>query len=263
MDLEDYNKQVDATKSEHLAVYKNSDDLYLEERVSSCRDFVLEFNNYIRPLKQTGIIMADLGCGDGRATFRIFEELTQNNINIKRIFAVDIYPSLTGTDVVNVIQSDLNSANFGQIAEKTVHIAYSMETLEHLVTPESFVRETNRILVDDGLFILTTPNLLAWYNRILVPCGSLPIHYEVTEENKKYGRLFARQGPIAGHIRVFSPRALKELLHNNGFEVLKIRGLTFLYGKLRWIDSLFSHWVPLCSAFSIVAKKNKNVVKSI
>jgi len=60
---------------------------------------------------------------------------------------------------------------------------------------------------------------------------------------------------VVGHIRVFSPKALKELLKDNGFRVLKVQGLRFLYGKLSILDSFFAHFPSLSSSSSIVAEK--------
>ena len=81
-----------------------------------------------------------------------------------------------------------------------------------------------------AFLFLTTPNILVGYNRFLFLFGSLPIHYEVTER-KRYGRLVARDGPVVGHIRVFSPKVLKSPGKITDFVGLKVQGLRFLYGK--------------------------------
>lgn len=230
---------------------KNNDigiDRYLEERVSVCSSFILQ-----NTVDRSALTIVDLGCGDGRALTRIKSILGSEGINIQKFYAVDIDPSIDISNSVQIINADLNEADL-PIQDNSVDIAYALETLEHLTKTSSFVKNTKRILKRDGIFIITTPNLLAWYNRILVPFGSMPIHYEVSE-SKKYGRLVAKQGEVVYHIRVFSPRALCELLEDNGFKVVKTRGLRFLFGRGSLPDSLFAHFPSLSSCFSVAARK--------
>jgi 2-polyprenyl-3-methyl-5-hydroxy-6-metoxy-1,4-benzoquinol methylase len=227
-------------------------DYYLDERVNISSSLILKYcQKFLNA--HTKIKLVDLGCGDGRALEKMVNIFESHDLNIERVFAVDINPSLKGSGSVEIIRSNLNYSNLS-IADSSVHIVYSLETIEHLVNPDAFVKEVHRILLENGIFVLTTPNILAWYNRILFLFGGLPIHYEVTER-KRYGRLVARDGPVVGHIRVFSPKALKELLKDNGFRILKVQGLRFLYGKLSIVDSFFAHFPSLSSSSSIVAEK--------
>jgi 2-polyprenyl-3-methyl-5-hydroxy-6-metoxy-1,4-benzoquinol methylase len=229
-------------------------DYYLDERVNISSSLIL---NYCQKFLKTHtkIKLVDLGCGDGRALEKMVNIFKSHDLNIEKVFAVDINPCLKGSGLVEIIRSNLNYSKLS-ISDSSVHIVSSLETIEHLVNPDAFVKEVHRILLGNGIFVLTTPNILAWYNRILFLFGGLPIHYEVTER-KRYGRLVARDGPVVGHIRVFSPKALKELLKDNGFRVLKVEGLRFLYGKLSFVDSFFAHFPSLSSSSSIVAEKVK------
>jgi SAM-dependent methyltransferase len=227
-------------------------DYYLNERVENSSTLILKhYKRYVYSEKRT-LKLADLGCGDGRAAKKMIASLESSNINIDQLFAIDVKPTLKESDRIRVITADLNSAL--PIEGNTFDIVYSLETIEHLLNTDIFVKEANRILVSHGLFVLTTPNLLAWYNRILFLMGGLPIHYEISERVNK-GRIIARETPPVGHIRVFSPRALKELLEDNGFDVLEIRGLKFLFEKGGFIDSFFAHFPSLSSMFSLIAEK--------
>jgi len=243
--------------------YKGDSDHYLNERVKICFDLITEFSSHIGKI-ENGVRMADLGCGDGRALKRLNRLLESRAITVSKIFAVDLNPSVREEGNVEVITSDLNMPGLS-LPDRCVEVAYALETIEHLVNVDIFVHEANRILEKNGIFIVTTPNLLAWFNRFLMTLGSLPIHYEIAETKsygKRYGRLVAKRGVIAGHVRVFSPRALCELLEDNGFEVLKIKGLNFLDGFtglefkiLNALDLFFSNFPSLSSTFAVICRK--------
>ena len=54
--------------------------------------------------------------------------------------------------------------------------------IEHLYNPDHMLEECRRVLKPGGLLIISTPNLQAWYNRILFLFGVQPIFYEVSHE---------------------------------------------------------------------------------
>ena len=237
---------------------KTEKDHYLDERVNVSAALILEYFHMITNVPKIKIV--DFGCGDGRAAGKMVDLLASHNVKIEKLFAVDIDPGLKSSENVEVIKSDLNHPVL-QLPDNNFQVIYSLETIEHLINPGIFVKEAHRILVKNGIIVITTPNILAWYNRVLFPFGSLPIHYEVTE-TRNYGRLVANDGDTVGHVRVFSPRAAKELLVASGFNVLKIKGLRFLFdnGNVRecrgnLVDSFFSHFPSFSSMFSIIATK--------
>ena len=214
-------------------------DKYLKERALTSLSLILQ--NLVRK-EYDPVNVADLGCGDGRGLDILKSMLLSNGINIGKFYAVDINPAVKNNIDIEIVKTDLNAGSI-PIQDGCIHVAYSMETIEHLLNPKAFIRDVRRILAKDGIFVITTPNILAWYNRVLFLLGSLPIHYEVTEgeymaEDKKYGRLVAAHGNMACHIRVFSSRALTELLKDNGFEILQTKGLRFILEKENfWILS--------------------------
>jgi len=249
-----HRKEVENVKKDD----KPETDQYLDERVNVSSALILEYFHMITNVPKIKII--DFGCGDGRAAVKMFDILASHNVKIDKLFAVDIDPGLKSSEKIEVIKSDLNHPVL-QLPDNSFQIIYSLETIEHLINPGLFVKEANRILVKNGIFAITTPNILAWYNRVLFLLGSLPIHYEVTE-TRNYGRLVANDGDTVGHVRVFSPRAAKELLVANGFHVLKIKGLRFIIdkgnvrkGRGNFVDSFFAHFPSFSSMFSVIATK--------
>ncbi|MDI6807226.1 MAG: class I SAM-dependent methyltransferase [Candidatus Aenigmarchaeota archaeon] len=63
-----------------------------------------------------------------------------------------------------VVQGDAQSIPFKDNSFDTV---IAGELIEHLVNPEKFLRESNRILRKNGILIITTPNKKSWVNRLL------------------------------------------------------------------------------------------------
>ena len=85
---------------------------------------------------------------------------------------------------------------------------------------------------DDGHLVLSTPNLCAWFNRLLVrPLGVQPIFYETSTESSLVGagvlRRFKRGEHPVGHVRLFTLRALSDLLGRAGFSIVEARGAVF------------------------------------
>lgn len=141
-------------------------------------------------------------------------------------------------------------------------VVYAAELIEHLVNPDYFLGECNRLLKRGGMVIITTPNLVAWYNRLLVLLGVQPIFYETSTISPKVGsgRIMGliKQGKIpVGHIRIFTIRAMTDLLESQGFEVKIIKGAHFaaLPKIVRWIDDIFTIYPRLSSGMIVVARK--------
>jgi 2-polyprenyl-3-methyl-5-hydroxy-6-metoxy-1,4-benzoquinol methylase len=145
--------------------------------------------------------------------------------------------------------------------DKTFDVVYAGELIEHLVNPDFFVQECARLIKKGGHVIITTPNLCAWYNRILVAVGNMPMFYELSTVSPKIGAgsmKKIKQGTIpVGHIRIFTIRALKDLLEKEGFDIVSVKGAHFaaLPKAVRWIDDIFTVYPRLSSGMLVMARK--------
>ena len=83
-----------------------------------------------------------------------------------------------------------------------VDIITNFELIEHLFWPKDFINACSKILSNDGLFILTTPNVKGFD---LLTLGKLHINFG---------------GP--NHLNYFHSKSLVTLLQNCNFEVLEI-----------------------------------------
>jgi SAM-dependent methyltransferase len=124
--------------------------------------------------------------------------------------------------------------------------------IEHLFDPDRFLTEILRVLKPNGVLFLTTPNLASWINRICLLLGFQPHFTEVSllhNVGKLYGGVAAKasESAIAGHLRLFVPRALDSLLRIYGFDVIARKGAGIGYGSksllpfpISAIDRLFA-----------------------
>lgn len=132
----------------------------------------------------------------------------------------------------------------------TFDLVVMTEVLEHLFNPDFTLNELKRVLRPQGICILSTPNLASWYNRILLAIGIQPVSSEVSTKHI-LGRRFRRLGqgnfPV-GHIRLFTERAVRDLLMASGFEIDSLSGY---YDSRIPMDRLFRAFPTLSSGFAI------------
>jgi SAM-dependent methyltransferase len=127
------------------------------------------------------------------------------------------------------------------------------ELIEHLVDTDSALDEVFRVLKPGGSLLLSTPNLAAWYNRGLVALGVQPVFSEVS----LYG-VYGRPGrQVAGHLHLFTRRALVELLAARGFGRITVSGARYhdVPAVLRPLDRAFCAWPSAASILLVHARK--------
>jgi 2-polyprenyl-3-methyl-5-hydroxy-6-metoxy-1,4-benzoquinol methylase len=131
------------------------------------------------------------------------------------------------------------------------------EVIEHVPDPDALLAEIHRVLVPGGQMVITTPNMVSWANRILVPFGIQPLFTETSTQHN-LGRRWGVLGqgkPVQGHLKVFTHRSLREIVELNGFDVVERRGsMTRFPGPIGLIDRLCTKVVPLSSVLVYLTK---------
>ncbi|MFJ8074136.1 class I SAM-dependent methyltransferase [Streptomyces sp. NPDC096176] len=166
-----------------------------------------------------GQLIVDVGCGDGTA-------------------ARAAAPVLAGHDLVGVdwSQDALRRARprMGHVvrgeldcglplADGCADAVLFSEVIEHLVDPDHALDELRRVLRPGGHLMLSTPNLAAWYNRVLLLAGVQPVFSEVSLRG-----IHGRPGTqVVGHLRLYTARALRSYLSASGFREVRITGAPF------------------------------------
>jgi 2-polyprenyl-3-methyl-5-hydroxy-6-metoxy-1,4-benzoquinol methylase len=191
----------------------------------------------------------DMGCGDGSAT-----ELAALASPGHRIVALDWSAEAVrqvrarGLTVVRAAAEDS-----WPIASNTADVVIMSELIEHVIDTDAVLDEAWRVLKPGGSLLLSTPNLAAWYNRALLALGVQPVFSEVSLRG-----VFGRPGTqVAGHLHMFTRRALSGLLVARGFSSISIEGARYhdVPRLLRPLDFAFCAWPSASSILLVDARK--------
>jgi len=191
----------------------------------------------------------DIGCGDGFATDVAAAKLPQH-----RFAGLDwSAPSLmlARNRGLTVLRAGLDTRL--PILSASVDVVIMSEVIEHLVDTDSAIEEAHRVLKPGGSLLLSTPNLAAWYNRALLAIGVQPVFSEVSLRS-----VFGRPGSqVAGHLHMFTRRALVEFLAAYGLQAVRVRGARYhdVPAALGPLDRLFCRWPSAASILLVQARK--------
>ncbi len=174
----------------------------------------------------------DIGCGDGSFLASLKESSSD-----KEVYGVEISKeavSVASSKGIHASQLDVGREKF-PFPDDFFDGIFCGEVIEHLYDPDHLLDEARRVLKGKGLFLLTTPNLASWYNRLFLLVGYQPLFTEVSLKHG-VGHPFAFWVG-AGHIRIFTLRALRELVLLHRLKVMRVVGFGINprlgYGK-RW-----------------------------
>lgn len=236
-----YDKKYDDTA---WLTQREKDGVALINRISELQVF------------KKGDKMLDAGCGSGDMAKAIMERYKViaygtdlNKVAIRRANGVGIKAKIANLDE----KWPYENSFFNSIV--------AAEIIEHVVNPDNFLSEAKRVLKKNGHLVITTPNLAAWFNRLIFLFGFQPFFTEVSTIDKTMGLKFTRSltpnRETMGHIRVFTLRALKDMLEMHGFEIVSAKGSTVYYLPKYMVpfDYLFKYTPSLSTDMTIVAKK--------
>ena len=198
-------------------------------------------------LKPTSLL--DLGCGRGF----LLNQLAARGLT-----------GLTGMDVYDDVVAERFTYSRGDITRQLpfddarFDCVVAGEVIEHVPNPDELLREVRRVLVPGGTLILSTPNLVSWANRILVPMGIQPLSTETSSEVALGRRhpVLGQGNQVQGHLKVFTFRSLAEILERYGFEVISREGVPAFFPKpIDRIDRFMSRrTLALASGLLFVAR---------
>jgi ubiquinone/menaquinone biosynthesis C-methylase UbiE len=191
----------------------------------------------------------DVGCGDGFATSVAAQR------NPEHRFAGLDWSARTLAQArergVTVLRAGLDTRL--PIRSASLDVVIMSEVIEHLVDTDSAIEEVHRVLKPGGTMLLSTPNLAAWYNRGLLAFGVQPVFSEVSLRSV-YGRPGSQ---VAGHLHMFTRRALVEFLASYGLTCVRVEGARYhdVPVPLRPLDRLFCRWPSAASILLVQARK--------
>lgn len=192
----------------------------------------------------------DIGCGTGLLLKRLAA------LHPATYVGVDAAPSHPTSGWT------YRSADFTQglpAADGEFDLVVAGEVIEHVPDPDALLAEIRRVLAPGGTLVISTPNLVCWANRVLVPLGVQPLFTETSSQVALGRRLRAlgQGNEVQGHLKVFTSRSLGELLHREGFVVDARFGTPFAFpGPLALVDRLACHRVSWASGLVYLARSS-------
>ncbi len=197
----------------------------------------------------------DIGCGNG------FLLSTLNQVGIAGQ-GIDISAEAVRCCHqigVTAFQVDIDSSNL-PLADNFFDIVVCGEVIEHLFDTDHLLEEIYRTLSSSGYLILTTPNLGWWLNRIALLFGYQPYNTEISSRYNlgKPRKVF---DGVAGHIRPFTYRSLRELVALHGFSIIECFGthdLSMPVPALKTLDKMLSRKISIASNIGVICQKIAN-----
>lgn len=166
----------------------------------------------IKYLNKNAIIkdnMRVLEIGYSRGGF--IDNLEQNE-NIEK-YAIDLFLRETSRGI-NFIKHDCNNGlpdfNF------KFDIIFAGEVIEHIIDDEKFVENIYKLLNENGLFVLTTPNLFYLLNRFTFIFGKMP---------------YFAYAPY--HYHIYDIETISKIILKSGFRIKKTHSSHILYSTRR------------------------------
>jgi SAM-dependent methyltransferase len=195
-------------------------------------------------------VIVDVGCGDGLAT-SVAAAVSPGHHFVGVDWSADAVRQ-AGTRGLTVIRAGVESPGLPLVSQ-AADVVIMSELIEHLVDTDSALDEAWRVLKPGGSLMLSTPNLAAWYNRGLLALGVQPVFSEVSLRG-----VFGRPGSqVAGHLHMFTRRALTGLLAARGFGSCTVAGARYhdVPRLLRPLDLAFCAWPSAASILLVHARK--------
>jgi len=154
----------------------------------------------------------DSGCGGGHIMNNFFKmgfeniwgfDIAESGINVAR----SNFPELGDRLAIHSVY-DKNLPN--SLAFKEYDLVLSIEVIEHLYSPETYIKNIREWLKTGGYVILTTPYHGYLKNLAIALTNKFDKHMTVQWEG--------------GHIKFFSKTTLTQLFKECGFSVLEFKG---------------------------------------
>jgi SAM-dependent methyltransferase len=195
-------------------------------------------------------LIIDIGCGDGLAT-SIAAQLNPGHKFVGVDWSADGLRQARARGLT-LVRAGVDGIGL-PIAAQAADVVIMSELIEHLVDTDLALEQAWRVLKPGGSLLLSTPNLAAWYNRGLLAFGVQPVFSEVSLRG-----VFGRPGSqVAGHLHMFTRRALTGLLAARGFGSITVAGARYhdVPRPLRPLDRAFCAWPSAASILLVHAHK--------
>lgn len=217
-------------------------------------------------VKPSGWLL-DCGCREGTNTTKLAQiVLAEKVIGLDYNLRVLKQASAKG---IASLQADLNRCI--PLVESSIDVVIATDVLEHLVDPDTFVREMYRVLKPGGYILLDTPNLASWHNIFALLMGFQPFSgpnittmvdadlsivrqmhratHGLDEEGEEFSNHAEKE--LTRHIVVVAYASLLRLLKRHGFLIEQVRGFGYyplpppIAQLFQWLDPRHTHHIVI------------------
>ena len=206
--------------------------------------------------------LLDVGCGDGT-----FTALLKKAAEAEEAFGLEIAAeavSVAQQKGIKATRFDIDESLF-PFDDNYFDMVYCGEVIEHLFNPDHLLEEIYRVLKPKGTGLISTPNLGGWPSRLALLLGYQPYPMAVSPKHESVGKFLIKgdEGQW-GHIRLFTTRALGQLLSLHHFHINRFVGCPILVnsslppvlgGLVKSTDRLMARFPPLATRIIAVVEK--------
>jgi len=196
------------------AEYANKPAGYFENSRNEMLDFV--------PRECMSVL--DVGCGEGN-----FGALLKQRDGDCEVWGVELdakSADIAASKLDRVITKPL-STDLSEFQGKRFDAITFLDVLEHMVDPESALREAAQLLTPNGVVVASIPNILYFHqiSEILI---------EQDWRYREYGIL------DNSHLRFFTKKSIIRMFENCGFRIEKIEGISPAVGMKFHVANLLA-----------------------
>jgi SAM-dependent methyltransferase len=138
------------------------------------------------------------------------------------VFCCDLYPQIFKLEDVEIRRGNLDSSL--PYEDKSFDFIVCVEGLEHIENPANAIREFARLLRENGMLIVSVPNILNIEERLKWLFNGYTSHFKPlsSEALADIKQEFGEMEEIALHVNPIGYSEVRFLLEKNGFELKKI-----------------------------------------
>lgn len=195
------------------------------------------------------INILEIGAGTGAFMQHLTAELDKRKIN-HSIEAGDIEPHQINDRNLG-FKCNFVDAQAEFKLDKKYDIIISIELIEHIENPFHFVREIAKNLSENGVVLLTSPNILSLRSRL---------RYFLTGCTDYFRRPYNEHWLNMGHVNPINPLQLIYTLRKNGFSVKKVTSNNAAFESLLLIPVIPFIWL-FSSVHYLLREKGKEQKK--
>jgi len=174
---------------------------------------------------ETNARLLDCGCADGEFTISV-----ARHIGAGRVVGLDIMEPNVKSALSRGVEASRVDLNTGlPFPDASFDVVVANEVIQYLFSPDAFLKEIRRVLKGGGYAVLSTTNLSALHNVVLLAFGRQPPAIFVSDEVESSrwdkiptGQAMASSARFQCAGRFFTLGTLVKLVRFHGFTVERV-----------------------------------------